>query len=481
MASKQKTRKTGVRAVVYCRISSDGTGEDAGTTRQKDDCLKLVKAKGWTLVGEPFIDNSISASKYARKKRPAFTEMMRLVEAGEVDAIVCWHIDRLYRQPKELEALIDLAAEGRLRVAAKQGDIDLSTDNGQLMARVLVSVGAMSTADTHRRVKRAREAQAANGTSGGGPRPFGYDRTRDSDGVPDGTGRLVIVAAEARAIRDGVKRLLAGGSQSEVARRWNEAGLRTPQKAAQWNASKIRSVLSKPSLAGLRVHDGEVVGTAGWKAIITREQHEQLVSLFAERVRNGDNPRSSNPWAGLLRCASCKERMTREALRGTYRFRCHRLPGNRNCGRISIVTEQTTALVLETMFALNDKNGLPVRTQVPTDGDAAELEHVEEKMAELADDYASDLITRAEWLKMRTRLEARRDQARAAVSRTSRSAALDRFAEPGSLRRAWPRLSPDEQRGVLRAAIDRVEIDPQPDDVANRIWVPGRVHVEWRG
>ena len=59
-----------------------------------------------------------------------------------------------------------------------------------------------------------------------------------------------LVAAERRALRDAVAELLAGlTNQSEIARRWNAAGLLTAT-GQQWEANSVRDTLLRPALAG---------------------------------------------------------------------------------------------------------------------------------------------------------------------------------------------------------------------------------------
>lgn len=59
------------RAATYLRISLDQTGEGLAIARQRRECVKIIKQRGWKLVGE-FVDNSISASD-ARKTDPVTT------------------------------------------------------------------------------------------------------------------------------------------------------------------------------------------------------------------------------------------------------------------------------------------------------------------------------------------------------------------------------------------------------------------------
>ena len=64
--------------------------------------------------------------------RPQYQRMLADIRDGKIDALVAWDLDRLYRLPRELEDLIDLADEHRLALATVTGDVDLSTDNGRL-------------------------------------------------------------------------------------------------------------------------------------------------------------------------------------------------------------------------------------------------------------------------------------------------------------------------------------------------------------
>ena len=93
-----------VRAGIYTRISYDPAGQRAGVERKRLDCEALCLARGWEVVAY-LEDNDRSA--YSGKPRRAYQQLLRSVEAGEIDAIVSWHNDRLHRSPKELESFID--------------------------------------------------------------------------------------------------------------------------------------------------------------------------------------------------------------------------------------------------------------------------------------------------------------------------------------------------------------------------------------
>src|SRR6266704_3499550 len=121
-----------VRCVIYLRVSLDATGEQLAITRQREDCLKIAAARGWQVVAE-FVDNSIGA--YSKTKvRPGYDAMVQAYLAGQFDALVCWDLDRLTRQPRQLEDWIDAAQDKGLLLITANGEADLTNDNGILFA-----------------------------------------------------------------------------------------------------------------------------------------------------------------------------------------------------------------------------------------------------------------------------------------------------------------------------------------------------------
>lgn len=136
--------------VVYLRISQDRTGQQAGIQRQQEDCLALAARLG---IADPlvFIDNDVSAFDGGR--RPGYDAMVTQVRGG-ASLIIVWHVDRLYRQPRELEDLIDLVEQHPVRIeAVRGGGFDLNATEGRLMARQLVAIAAYESGHKSDRFK----------------------------------------------------------------------------------------------------------------------------------------------------------------------------------------------------------------------------------------------------------------------------------------------------------------------------------------
>src|SRR5262249_40573688 len=125
---KRVSDLTALRAAVYLRQSQDRNGDGLAISRQRDECVARCTAKGWTPT--EYADNDTSASN--GKPRPAYQRLLADIEAGRIDAVVVWDLDRLHRRPIELEHFIDLADAKRLALATVTGECDLSTHNGRL-------------------------------------------------------------------------------------------------------------------------------------------------------------------------------------------------------------------------------------------------------------------------------------------------------------------------------------------------------------
>jgi DNA invertase Pin-like site-specific DNA recombinase len=442
--------KQQLKAVGYARISKDDTLEGRGVARQTEDITAVCERNGWTL-DEVLTDNDISASRYSRKARPRFRQLLELIEAGAVDRAVVYDVDRLLRQPRELEDLIDLCEKrnGAFQLHNVNGEMDLITSSGRFVARMLVAKAAMESDDLSRRLRRASDQRAAAGRPHGA-RAFGYE--------PDG---MTIRDSEAALIRQAAADVLAGTSLNTIARRWNELGVLTPQRSKQWNGTIVKAVLTNPRHAGLRVHRREVVGPAAWPAVIDRTTHDRLVAfLTIPKPRQAPRRRA---FTGLIRSAKTGLPLQRDVVRGYVMYRGHNNPG-REAGHVTIAAEALETLILEALFTAVEDDTLAaiIGEQRARRAAAPDLRSLEADLRALAEDHGHGRISRAEWMAARVPLEERLTAAQALVVATEQSAAL--AVVDVNLRRKWPNLPVDTQRAILGAVFEAVLIHPARGD-----------------
>ncbi len=291
-----------VKAGVYLRISEDKTGEQLGIMRHREDCLKICAEKGWEPV--EYVDNDISSK--AGTPRPAYRQMLADIESGALQAVVCWHTDRLTRQPIENEQFITLVAKMGIEsnLATATGEIDLSTDDGRFMFRMLGILAKKEMERKSARQKSASRQKAEMGKAHSTGRAFGYD----------GDGNLIF--EEANAIRSAYQAMGAGGALYGIAKTWNDAGLRST-RGNLWTGRTVRQVLINPRYAGLRSYLGEIVTDAKgkpvkaeWKPVVSREVWEDTRRILTAPSRfTGKSKGRKHLLTGLAICGECGHTM----------------------------------------------------------------------------------------------------------------------------------------------------------------------------
>lgn len=153
-------RKVGI----YTRISRDDEGEALGVARQRTDCERLADLRTWQPV-KVYEDNDVSAFK-RNVVREEFELMLKDLKAGLIDGVVSYDLDRLARQPQDLERLIEIYDDRpRLEFATVTNDVNLGTADGRTMARIMVAFANKSSHDTSRRLKRKHLELAQQGKS----------------------------------------------------------------------------------------------------------------------------------------------------------------------------------------------------------------------------------------------------------------------------------------------------------------------------
>lgn len=283
--TKHTPAQTGSRrAAIYTRISLDKSGERLGVQRQLADCTALAQRLGWEVI-DHHDDNDLSA--YSGRTRPGFEAMLDGLKRGEIDAVICWHPDRLYRTLKDLVRLLDVATDVEIRTV-NGGDIDLSTATGKMLATILGSVSFNESAHKSERQRRAAQQKAEAGLPQW-TRAFGYlgdTRQPDPETAP-------LVAEAYRAV-------LAGGSITDVTRAWNAAGVLTIT-GKPWTPAQLSSFLRKPRNAGLRAHNDEIVGAGTWPALIDEDTWRAVRAKLDARNR-GRRAIRCHTLTGVLQC-----------------------------------------------------------------------------------------------------------------------------------------------------------------------------------
>lgn len=473
------------KAVLLLRISDDKSQTAAGVGRQQEDGYALAARLGWQ-IAEVVTENDTSAFKRRkiplpdgttalRTVRPGFRSVLDKLGTGECDGLLAYDLDRVARDPRDLEDLIDIVEAGgrHIPVESVSGSLRLANDADITMARVMVAVANKSSRDTGRRVARTHESLAAAGKPGGGGfRGYGYD-----------VRQLEIIPAEAEIVREIARRILEDESLNAIAADLQSRGVPTVTGTA-WNSRSVKSVVTKPRVAGLRSHRDVVVGDAVWPAILDRDVWEDVCARLAGRVRNVDL--TLQRWlTGVLICSKCGRPLVGWQGNRGPRYWCANAAKRGGCGKTAIqaaaVEEEIERQVLDLLSMPRVLEQLRHATTAEVTEDARrELAEDEQQLKQLAGMWARKEMGLAEYREARSIVETRVKDSRAVI--TSRAPRALRRLLASDVRQGWEQLPPAGKRDVVTALGDAYVVMPhdrsrgnkfQPDRV---LIIPGGEH-----
>ncbi len=465
-------KTTPTHPALYVRISDDREGESKGVARQLKDGLALAAARGWP---EPLIYNDNDKSAWKRTVvRDDFRRLLADIGDGMIDALIVYDSDRFYRQPRELEEFIDVCEAAKLtELTQVTGDVDLGSADGKLVLRIKAAVAVKESDDKSRRITRKHLELAEQGKiSGGGHRPFGFEKDRKT-----------LRPAEAVVVVELKDRVFAGESIRSLCYDLNERGIATTT-GGTWGQVSLRRLMASARISGRREHKGEVVATAEWPAIITPEDSDRLRALLSDPARRKNEGARRYLLAGMLVCGRCGEPLISRP-RGDKRRRyvCAKQPGNASCGKMAMLSDELEDLVTE--MALHRLDGpalgraLTSKVGESEDTHQRTVDDANRQLEELAGLYAAQSITVSEWMAARGPIEERLRQGKQGLARTNGTTAVEAFLGQGpQLRERWGELSLSRKRAVLGALFEHITINPALK--GRNFFDPDRVAPTWR-
>ncbi len=406
-----------MRAAIYARQS---VAADERLADQIDACEHLAAARRYEIAGV-YSDNNVSGYK-ARGEGTEFARMLDDARAGRFDVLIVRKLDRLGRSLSALEAL----TLARVQVVTSDGEVDLTTVNGRLMANVLTSVArAESETKAERRVfaNAARRQREGGGVPTSGRVPYGY-RWVPAAERGDGTA-YVLDDERADDVRRVYSDFLAGVPLGSIARDLNEAGRRTvPTKrhpeGVPFSPTTLRRILMSPYYCArmpaeaAEKYDQRALSRSNtvagaWPAIVSVEEWETAKARL-EHPERKTSPGPTRKWllSGLAICGAegCGEPIRAgggEA--GIHSYRCRSMA---HFMRRGVPLDEFVERVVIARLARPDAVDLLVdRDRPDVDALRAERVRLETAIRQAGDDEMDGLIDRAERVRLTRRANGR--------------------------------------------------------------------------
>ncbi|MGH7106223.1 MAG: recombinase family protein, partial [Acetobacteraceae bacterium] len=263
---------TSESGAIYSRISHVNDEDQTGVERQERISRDVAERLGLLISPRHvFVDNNRSAWKRDRK-RPGWNKLLEAARDGEVQHILCYHPDRLMRQPRDLEELLQIADDRDITLHGQANQRDLSDPDDRFFLRIEVAHACRSSDDTSRRIKDALIDKAGTGMPHTGKRRFGYS----ADGME-------VNEEEAAIVREIFTRYLNGHVPNQIAKDLNSRGIVTAQ-GRKWHEQTIRQQLDSRHVVGIRTFRGQELGRGVWPAIITEGMFREAQERRAYRA-----------------------------------------------------------------------------------------------------------------------------------------------------------------------------------------------------
>jgi DNA invertase Pin-like site-specific DNA recombinase len=247
------------RCATYTRKSSEeGLDQDFNSLdAQRESCEAYIRSQageGWKHVRTRYDDGGYSGGTL---DRPALGRLLEDIEAGKIDTIVVYKVDRLTRSLADFAKIVEvLDAHGASFVSVTQ-QFNTTTSMGRLTLNMLLSFAQFEREVTGERIRDKIAASKRKGLWMGGPVPLGYE--------PNGR-TLAIVETEAKTVRTLFRLYLELGTVRRVKEEADRVGLTTKVREGadrrmrggrSLSRGHIYHLLSNPLYIGRIAHRGE--------------------------------------------------------------------------------------------------------------------------------------------------------------------------------------------------------------------------------
>ena len=293
--------KKNIRVALYIRVSTQEQAKEGYSIGEQTDRLqKYAEAHGWTVV-KIYTDAGHSG---ANMERPALQDLIEDVEAGRLDKVLVYKLDRLSRSQKDtLKIIEDILLANNTDFESMTEKFDTSTSFGKAMVGILAVFAQLEREQIKERMSMGMFARIKEGKwRGGAHAPFGYD-------YEPALSKLVINDYEAMIVKNLFEAFSEGEPLYAIAADMREKG--QVLNNGKVDNRHLRYMLRNKTYCGYLRHNNTWI-TGLHDAIIDEETFDKAQIILDENKRRFDEAgyktgteAMSTCLGGLLYCAKC--------------------------------------------------------------------------------------------------------------------------------------------------------------------------------
>ena len=302
------------KCAMYTRKSTDEglAMEFNSLDAQRESCAAYIesqRAEGWVKIPDRYDDGGFSGGTL---ERPALQRLLRDIEAGLIDVVVVYKIDRLSRSLLDFSKLVEIFDRHKVSFVSVTQSFSTTSSMGRLTLNVLLSFAQFERELAAERVRDKFAASRKKGMWMGGHPPLGYDVKER---------KLIVNPDEADLVRHIFQRFLEIGSATLLVKELNKQGHHTKSWTTTSGKFRAGNKFGKGTLYKMinnRLYLGEAVykgrSYAGeHEAIVELQTFDRVQKILSENSRKRANyTRAQTPalLKGFVFCSHCHRAMT---------------------------------------------------------------------------------------------------------------------------------------------------------------------------
>jgi site-specific DNA recombinase len=300
-----------VRCAIYTRKSTEeGLNQEFNSLDAQREAAEAYilsqKHDGWTLVPTQYSDGGYTG---ANIERPGVKQLLADIEAGKIDCVVVYKVDRLSRSLIDFSKMMELFEKRGVCFVSVTQQFNTNSSLGRLTLNILLSFAQFEREIISERTRDKQVAARKKGKWTGGHILLGYD-------LDSRVGRLAVNPEEAERIREMFRLYLEGTAVVEIVQRFDKQGWRNKQWTTQdgklYGGSPLRrchiyKLLGNVLYTG-QVKVGEEVFPGEHEAIIDQQTFDLAQKRLEENAWTPGNAHRVKFEAllrGLIYCSCC--------------------------------------------------------------------------------------------------------------------------------------------------------------------------------
>ena len=279
--------KKTLRCAIYTRKSSEeGLEQDFNSLdAQREACEAYIKSQqheGWVLVERQYNDGGFSGGTL---ERPALKKLLADIEAGKIDIVVVYKVDRLTRSLMDFSKIVERFDSHETSFVSITQHFNTTSSMGRLTLNILLSFAQFEREVTGERIRDKMLASKKKGMWMNGVAPLGYlnkDRTLEID------------TENAEKIRLIFDKYLEFESVHSLKTHLEEQNIIT-KTGKNFAKGHLYKILENKTYIGKIEHKGKVYEGLH-DAIIDGDIFEKVQKILsANRIRNNNSANKKNP------------------------------------------------------------------------------------------------------------------------------------------------------------------------------------------